>query len=424
MKTESNNEFVVLTEVVQKQYVLYLERQLRENVCAWAGQSRNRHKPTAWACIPESLQKLEAKAVKACMAAQVYQRVMVKTIAAVRRSTQEGRLANVLFDQMQNQSTAAGGDVMPAKSMEISVDKGTQTIWNDNQNGHDSNLEDDNCESYELRRKIDMFQARLQESAEVKEPICRRCRSKNVEKKKQPHPDQGSPFSETEDAVAQELAMLFGDEHTDLNEIFGIEPSAVNDDPQISAILEEIENAELPSPRKTEDPPSPASDRQQHSQELDLRQSRWPCELYVQRMRLNACMVRALEADWRCEDRLRYTFRELFGEDSDDEFATEISSPSIDLADEVLLASCVFRIRPWIVRHLMSPLEEGLIANRFLFKKLAKLLAHSIVMVNPYCSDVQIKQAVEHLFCLRPRGIQSAYDLDNLPPLDVDKFEV
>ncbi|KAH8258003.1 hypothetical protein KR038_004017 [Drosophila bunnanda] len=424
MKSEGNNEFVVLTEVVQRQYVLYLERQLRENVCAWASQSRNRHKPTAWACIPESLQKLEQKAVKACKAAQVYQRVMVKTIAAVRRSTQEGRLANILFDQMQHQSTEASEDVVPVKFQQTSVDKGTQTIWNESQNGHASNLEDDNFESYELSRKIDMFQARLQESTEVEETICRRCRSKNVEKKQQQHQDQGSPFSGTEDAVAKELALLFGDEHTDLNEIFGIEPSAVTDDPQISAILEEIENAKLPCTRNNEDPASPASQPQQQSQELDLRQSRWPCELYVQRMRLSACMVRALEADWRCEDRLRYKFHQLFGEDSDDEFATEISSPSIDLADEVLLASCVFRIRPWIVRHLMSPLEEGLIANRFLFKKLAKLLAHSIVLVNPYCSDMQIKQAVEHLFCLRPRGIQSAYDLDNLPPLDVDKFEV
>ncbi|KAH8375833.1 hypothetical protein KR200_000899, partial [Drosophila serrata] len=409
---------------VQKQYVLYLERQLRENVCAWASQSRNRHKPTAWACIPESLHKLEQKAVKACKAAQVYQRVMVKTIAAVRRSTQEGRLANIIFDQMQSQSPEDAKDVAPAKLDQTYVDKGTQTIWNESQNGHDSNLEDDNFESYELSRKIDMFQARLQESTEVEDSICRRCRSKNVKKKQNLHPDHGSPSSGTEDAVAQELAMLFGDEHTDLNEIFGIEASAVNDDPQISAILEEIENAELPYTRKIEDPPSPPSQPQQQSQELDLRQSRWPCELYVQRMRLSACMVRVLEADWRCEDRLRYKFHELFGEDSDDEFATEISSPSIDLADEVLLASCVFRIRPWIVRHLMSPLEEGLIANRFLFKKLAKLLAHSIVLVNPYCSDMQIKQAVEHLFCLRPKGIQSAYDLDNLPPLDVDKFEL
>ncbi|XP_017058592.1 uncharacterized protein LOC108099531 [Drosophila ficusphila] len=422
MTHESNNEFVTLTEVVRKQYLLYLERQLKENVCAWASKSRNRHKPTAWACIPASLDQLEDKAKQACMAAQIYQRAMIKTIAAVRRNTQECRLANVVFDQMQ---LSAGGDEVYAKSGQLLVDRATQTTDADDQGG---NVFEG---SYDLRRKIDMFQARLEESEEVRESqnesLCRSCRRRKNTREHKPQASQGSPFSETEDAVAQELAMLFGDEPTDLNDIFGIEPTAVNDDPQISAILEEIENAELPSPKKFEEQPTSPSatpPREQQINKVDLRQSRWPCELYGQKRQLNACLVRLLEADWRCEDRLRYKFHLLFGEDSDDEFATEISSPSIDLVDEVLLASSVLRIRPWIVRHLMSPLAEGLIANRFLFKKLAKMLAHSIVMVNPYCSEQQIKRAVENLFCLRPRGVQSAYDLDDLPPLDVDKFEV
>ncbi|KAH8351060.1 hypothetical protein KR084_002122 [Drosophila pseudotakahashii] len=415
------NDFVVLTEVVRHQYVLYLERQLQENVCAWASKSRNRHKPTAWACIPASLEQLEDKAKKACMAAQIYQRAMVKTIAAVRRNTQECRLANILFDQMQ---LSDGEDLVPPKTGYLLVDRATQTTAMEAQNGHVSPAEVDNDGSYELRRKIDMFQASLEESEVQKESLCRRCRRKNITPEHKPQANQGSPFSETEDAVAQELALLFGDEPTDLNDIFGIEPTAVTDDPQISAILEEIENAELPE--KIEDPPtSPTvTSATGHHSEVDLRQSRWPCELYAQRRRLNACLVRLLEADWRCEDRLRYKFRLFFGEDSEDEFATQVSSPSIDLVDEVLLASCVLRIRPWIVRHLMSPLADGLIANRFMFKKLAKMLAHSIVMVNPYCSEQQIKKAVEQLFCLRPRGVQSAYDLDNLPLLDVAKFEL
>ncbi|XP_016981880.1 uncharacterized protein LOC108046584 [Drosophila rhopaloa] len=424
MKDEGANEFVVLTDVVRKQYVLYLERQLQENVCAWASKSRNHHKPTAWSCIPASLDQLEDKAKQACLAAQIYQRAMVKTIAAIRRNTQECRLANILFDQMQ---LAACEDEVATKTKQFQVDKATQTNDMPPQNGHEC-PEEEGCDgSHELSRKIDMFQARLKEQEVQEESLCRRCRRKNIEQESKPLGQQSSPFSETEDAVAQELALLFDDEPTDLNDIFGIEPSAVNDDPQISAILEEIENAELPSPKaKAEDTPtSPTAtpSREQHS-EVNLGQSRWPCELYAQRRRLNACLVRLLEADWRCEDRLRHKFHLLFGEDSEDEFATEISSPSIDLVDEVLLASCVLRIRPWIVRHLMSPLAEGLIANRFLFKKLAKMLAHSIVMVNPYCSEQQIKQALEYLFCLRPRGVQSAYDLDNLPPLDVPKFEV
>ncbi|XP_043656709.1 uncharacterized protein LOC122622374 [Drosophila teissieri] len=418
---EGNNDFVVLTDVVRKQYVLYLERQLQENVCAWANQSRNRHKPTAWACIPASLEQLEDKAKKACMAAQIYQRAMVKTIAAVRRNTQECRLTNIIFEQMQLE---AGEDVVPIKTDRLLVDKATQTTDIQAQNGHDSPTEECDDGSYELRRKIDMFQASLELSQVQQETPCPRCRSKIRTPEHKPLARQGSPYSETEDVVAQELAMLFGDEPTDLNHIFGIEPTAVTDDPQISAILKEIANAELPE--KNEDPPtSPtATPPTGHHSEVDLRLSRWPCELYAQRRRLNACLVRLLEADWRCEDRLRYKFHLFFGEDSDDEFVNQLSSPSIDLVDEVLLASCVLRIRPWIVRHLMSPLAEGLIANRFLFKKLAKMLAHSIVMVNPYCTEQEIKQAVEHLFCLRPRGVQSAYDLDNLPPLDVSKFEV
>ncbi|XP_052836014.1 uncharacterized protein LOC128252383 [Drosophila gunungcola] len=421
MLHDGHNEFVVLTEVVRKQYVLYLERQLQENVCAWASKSRNHHKPTAWSCIPASLYQLEDKAKQACLAAQIYQRAMVKTIAAVRRNTQECRLANTLFDQMQ---LAAGEDHVSTKTGSFLVDKATQTNEMAAQNGHENSDEEDRPE---LGRKIDMFQARLKEKEVQKELLCTRCRRRNIKQEQDSKPlvQPSSPLSETEDAVAQELAMLFGDEPTDLNDIFGIQPTAVNDDPQISAILEEIENAELPSP-KTQTVSPTATDtpsREQHSQ-VDLGQSRWPCELYAQRRRLNACLIRLLEADWRCENRLRYRFHILFGEDSDDEFATQISSPSIDLVDEVLLSSCVLRIRPWIVRQLMSPLAEGLIANRFLFKKLAKLLAHSIVMVNPYCSEQQIKQAVEYLFCLRPRGVQSAYDLDNLPPLDVPKFEL
>ncbi|KAH8383407.1 hypothetical protein KR009_008450 [Drosophila setifemur] len=424
MLHEGNNEFVVLTEVVRKQYVLYLERQLQENVSAWAGKSRNHHKPTAWACIPQSVDQLEDRAVKACMAAQIYQRAMVKMIAAVRRNTQECRLANILFDQMQNESISLEEDEKKNNSVQHLVDRATQTACMETHNGNDSQAEEDEGGSYELRRKIDLFQANLEESKTTKDSLCRRCRRRVKEQRNLG--DQGSPFSETEDAVAQELAMLFGEDRTDLNDIFGIEPTAVTDDPQISAILDEIENAELPSPAKSEDPPTPTAQSSPAvpQRELDLRQSRWPCELYAQRRRLNACLVRLLEDDWRCEDRLRYKFHLLFGEDSEDEFSTHISSPSIDLVDEVLLASCLLRIRPWIVRHLMSPLEEGLIANRFLFKKLAKMLAHSIVMVNPYCSEQQIKKTVEHLFCLRPRGVQSAYDLNSLPPLDVDRFEM
>ncbi|XP_022223397.2 uncharacterized protein LOC111074766 [Drosophila obscura] len=425
MAFEGCNDFVVLTEVVRKQYVHYLERQLQENVCAWAKKSRNHHKPTAWACIPQSLSKLEEMAVKACMAAQIYQRAMVKMIATVRRNTQECRLANVLFKNMQLMGREE--NTLPANSVQCLVDKATQTVCNEPSNDSLSHSQsnshgEEDYGSVELRQKIDLFQARLEKSEANNEQLpCRRCRqlrrNKHVVPPEQPEEQQQQPM-EDEDAVGKELALLFGDENTDLNEIFGIECTAATDEPQVSDILEE-----LPSIDESEDPPTPLDSAVEHS-ETDLRTSRWPCELYAQRRRLNACLIRLLEADWRCEDKLRHKFHILFGEDSDDEFSAQISSPSIDLVDEVLLASCILRIRPWIVRNLMAALQERLIANRFLFKKLARMMAYHIVMANPYCSEQQVKQAVEHLFCLLPRGVQNAYDLESLPPVEVERFEV
>ncbi|XP_064550035.1 uncharacterized protein LOC135436381 [Drosophila montana] len=405
----SSSEIVILTEVVREQYVRYLERQLQENVCVWAGASRNHHKPTAWACIAHSVKALESHAIKACQAAQLYQRAMVKMIAAVRRNTQECRLADALFNQMQQQQIVE--DTTTAKAPKANpgivhapqqlVDKATQTtsVPNDEQN--------DNYTSYTLSQKIDLFQSQL---AELE---CKKQLPAEFNGNERP----ATPMSSTEDEVAQELAKLFDDEPTDLNAIFGLEIETTEGTDQLQKPL-----ATAAQPKALPSPATPLTVPYSKSFS-DLRNSPWPCELYAQRRRLNACLVRLLDADWRCEDALRYKFHTLFGEDSDDEFATHITSPSIDLVDEVLLASCILRIRPWIVRHLMRPLQEGLIANRFLFKKVAKMLANNIVLINPYASERQVKQAVEHMFCIQPRGVQSALDLESLPPVFVERFD-
>ncbi|KAH8312387.1 hypothetical protein KR044_010484, partial [Drosophila immigrans] len=407
---EINDKQIQIFSKVRDQYVRYLERQLEENVCVWASKSRNHHKPTAWACIDHSIKTLETRAIKACQAAQLYQRAMVKMIATVRRNTQECRLADALFEHMQRQQI----DVEDAtiNSREQSMDKATQTSMEAMPNG-DNN--DDNYTSYTLCQKIDLFQSRLDEHE-----------TKEQQQQKQPQLKANgtkllsmtSPESSIEDTVSQELAKMFDDEPTDLNALFGIEieaTSAIDELQPLKASPEKL----IASPDFTLPPHCNSSNNQQ----VDLRHSRWPCELYAQRRRLNACLVRLLDADWRCESGLRLKFHMLFGEDSDDEFASEISSPSIDLVDEVLLASCILRIRPWIVHHLMRPLQEGLIANRFLFKKLAKMLANNIVLINPYSSERQVKQAVEQLFCIQSRGVQCELDLEFLPSVFVDRFE-
>lgn len=152
---------------------------------------------------------------------------------------------------------AAGEDAVPVKTDHRLVDKATQTTVIEAQNGHITPTEDYDDDSYELRRKIDMFQASLERSEVQNETHCPHCRSKIMTPENKPLANQESLYSETEDAVAQELAMLFGEEPTDLNHIFGIEPTAVTDDPQISAILKEIANAELPEKLSIHPHPQP-----------------------------------------------------------------------------------------------------------------------------------------------------------------------
>ncbi|XP_032593374.1 uncharacterized protein LOC6563974 [Drosophila grimshawi] len=336
---------------------------------------------------------------------------MVKMIAAVRRNTQECRLADALFDHMQRQQMLDDNSMdQPSNSLQL-VDKSTQTMATTA--AATTAEQNENYTSYTLSQKIDFFQSQLAESECETQPT----KLNGNEQEERPT----TSMSGTEDEVAQELAKLFDDEPTDLNAIFGIdfETTATLIDTSLEPTAA-LEPQLMPLASPTTPPSLPHNS---NTNSADLRNSRWPCELYAQRRRLSACLVRLLDTDWRCEDALRYKFRILFGEDSDDEFATHISSPSIDLVDEVLLASCILRIRPWIVRHLMRPLQEGLIANRFLFKKLAKMLANNIVLVNPYASERQIKQVVESMFCIQPRGVQNIIDLESLPPVFVERFQ-
>lgn len=207
------------------------------------------------------------------------------------------------------------------------------------------------------------------------------------------------------DSVAEELARLFSEEKTELDEIFGIDPNQEPDDPQICKILKEIEDSKITHQHTTKVIEKPieqitnptnetfvnlpktkslipsVNEGNDSSEKVDLSKSIWPCELFMQRRKLSESLARLIEEDLRWYDIMKWKFSQLFGEDSDDEFTP--CSPSIEL-DEVLVGSCIRRISPWVVKHLMKPMKDGLIGNRFLFKKLAKTLARSIVMENQY----------------------------------------
>ncbi|XP_004519797.1 uncharacterized protein LOC101449851 isoform X2 [Ceratitis capitata] len=259
---------------------------------------------------------------------------------------------------------------------------------------------------------------------------------------------------EEDDEIALELAQLFSEEKSELEELLGLNSKSEMDDPQVRSVLEEIENASLVHELKqkqsetqqnrdykpckqnlspvNEDHSSNVSKspiQNCHNNDLtqplrstssqiettasNLRHSLWPCELYMQRRRLSASLSHLLEEDFRWHDLIKWKFHTLFGEDSEDEFAP--CSPSIDL-DEILICSCIRRISPWMVKHLMKPMRAGLIANRFLFKKLAKSLAHSIILENQYPNERFIKHAVEEYFCLH-QAVVSLEDLIDMPNL-------
>lgn len=214
--------------------------------------------------------------------------------------------------------------------------------------------------------------------------------------------DEAKPANEElDDEILKELEAMFEPED-DATDIFEWN----QEQQQVKAIISEIEQAtvikseqagdagveptSLPSPQidiKLEpvemDPQSSTMPSSALANREDLRRSMWPCELHMQRMRLRNLLVRIADDDYRRYEALQSRFVTLFGEDDGEEQDLGPYSPSIEL-NEVLLASCRQRIARWVVQALMGPLKDGLIANRYLFKKLAKRLAENIIYLDQY----------------------------------------
>ncbi|TMW51403.1 hypothetical protein DOY81_003527 [Sarcophaga bullata] len=485
-------ESIRLSEMVRKHYLKYLEKQLNENLQNSCFNTQNCDRQNEdydgglyEISIKKTAQLLEDKAVKACMIAKFYQRAMIKIIAIVRRSTHEKKLMHQLERCLQAREETS----TKATQTETSL---LQTADNQNSQIPTFNGDYDKP-TVSLDDKIKMFEDRLKKEKCLEVAKKYSLTSSNGEYKKSktyhknhntsaqprrfrhhhndnkclkpkeeinfsPTPSIGQPTTPitrpalkqdicpetsvvhsaetkvidddyTNDSVALELARMFSEEKTELDEIFGIDPNDEPDDPQICKILKEIRAAKISqvNSEKMQQPLSPNVDgddvidpnnyREQNHlpqqgsnsfADVDLSKSIWPCELFKQKRTLSESLARLLEEDLRWHDIMKWKFLQLFGEDSDDEFTP--CSPSIEL-NEVLIGSCIRRISPWIVKHLMKPMREGLIGNRFLFKKLAKHLARSIIMENQYPDESLIKNYVENFFCLY-QSVMALEDLD------------
>lgn len=117
-----------------------------------------------------------------------------------------------------------------------------------------------------------------------------------------------------EDSVAQEMMALFGDdEETD---IFGEvictgdrRPSAVDID---TTDIIRTDNVTTDTELKTE--PKTTVDYTN-----ELKNSIWPCELHMQRMKLHKALMKKADKGFRYSEKLRRKFDDLFGPDDDDE---------------------------------------------------------------------------------------------------------
>lgn len=205
---------------------------------------------------------------------------------------------------------------------------------------------------------------------------------------------------EEDDNIIRELEAMF--DNGDEGNIF----DACENQVQINAIISEIERfdpLQLEGQSKPlNSPSSPQLNKsidmnrlpkeQASTTEADLKKSLWPCEYHMQKMKLRELLSNIADTNYFKYERIRLRFIELFGEYEEEEDELGPYSPSIEL-NEVLISSCRQRIAQWVVQSLMKPLNEGLIGNRFLFKKLAKHLADGIIYTNQYPS----KQSL--LFC-------------------------
>uniref|UniRef100_A0A182QS52 Uncharacterized protein n=1 Tax=Anopheles farauti TaxID=69004 RepID=A0A182QS52_9DIPT len=220
--------------------------------------------------------------------------------------------------------------------------------------------------------------------------------------------DVKRPRNDTiDDEILKELQAMFEPTDAEVN-IF----EWSEDQEQVKAIINETENADLhkdigehtgepntlvssPNVNRT----TPGIAKQDVNDPIDLRCSMWPCELHMQRMRLRNVLVLLAESNYRRYEWLVQTqFVSLFGVDDGEEQDLGPYSPSIEL-NEVLVSSCRQRIAKWVVESLMRPLNDGLIANRFLFKKLAKRLADSIIYLNQYPDKKFIRNYINDYFC-------------------------
>ncbi|EGK97060.1 AGAP012993-PA [Anopheles gambiae str. PEST] len=417
-----------LSAKVRQQYLYYLERVLRKNYHTWLS-SYSGHpgdNPFSDGELRQCAETIEMRAVQSCMITSLYQNFILQKIGEIRKQTTLGlihpNLTDVKFQPAYvkreqchvgvqtdcgeaSESFAFPNATVPMLNLpEISLEEKMELFHRKHSTSEHSSYAESSTKRSVQKHEPIAHTTPVQMSNSV--PLTVDGPTGSMMEGPRPRNDA------MDDAILKELQAMF--EPADEDEVNIFEWS--EDQAQVKAIINEIESVEPTQAQgqygsSRAAPASPALDRKAllpdrsprvgpgAQQPPDLRCSMWPCELHRQRMRLRNLLVKLAEDNYRRYERLVQTqFVTLFGADDGEEQDLGPYSPSIEL-NEVLVSSCRQRIAKWVVQALMRPLNDGLIGNRFLFKKLAKRLADGIIYQNQYPDKKFIRKYVDEYFC-------------------------
>lgn len=332
---------------------------------------------------------LEERAARSCMVVNLYRKSILQIIQTIRDDTSRKQLNECIQVELQKGKT---GRMMDASSQTVPADIGLNHVEQRAAHSVRPKTLDEKLRYFELKmntdRKIAQKKQLLPEKLKTAKPrhfIPPPSFASTPESLPPPAtppallttPSQTTKGSENDidDDITNELHEIFGTQHSRVDpveEIFG-ESFSDNNEHCTPDVVHDQNNASSPVCHL----PSTPLVIQTYDYTEELTNSIWPCEYHRQRLKLQRVLENISEKGWRHSEKVKRRFLLLFGEDDDDDFGPY--SPSLAMND-VLMASCKKRIAPWIVKALMAPMRNGQIANRVLFKKIAKRIAESVLV--------------------------------------------
>lgn len=125
-----------------------------------------------------------------------------------------------------------------------------------------------------------------------------------------------------DDKVAKEMMALFGDDED--TDIFGDLVISTVDRSQSVALSDAVNENNCTDIIRTDKGTAEKSKKEfknmeDHDYTNELRNSIWPCELHMQRMKLHRALKKKADKGFRYSEKIRQKFEDLFGPDDDDE---------------------------------------------------------------------------------------------------------